>query len=101
MGSGSTSGSPELCTLGSFIKDSNRGEEDGRKMQMIFILTLTRGIITRTRKTGLECLHGLVVISTKDTTRMMKGRDLERCDGQTEAFTKENGSEEFSMERVK
>lgn len=37
----------------------------------------------------------------KDTTKMMNEKELEKCDGQMEAFIKGNGSEEYSMERGK
>lgn len=57
--------------------------------------------IIRTRRMVLECSPGPVATDIKVITRMMKERELEKCDGQMEVFTKVNGSEEFNMEKDK
>ena len=70
-------------------------------MLTIFIQIRMKGIIIRTKRTGLVCSLGQVGINIRGTTSTMKERGLARCVGQTAAFTKENGSEGSNMVRAK
>ena len=52
--------------------------------------------ITWTKRTGMGFSSGSQETFTEVITKMMKGMDMERCNGQTVQFTKENGEKAFS-----
>ena len=50
---------------------------------------------------AMEYSHGLLEICTRAIMKTTKDTDMDKCTGMMEATTKDNGSEEFNMEKVK
>ena len=71
----------------------------GRKIKTSRLLISMLEITSLTRNTDLESSFGHLGILTKEIMSMMKERDMEKCFSQMVLPTKENGKEEFKMEK--
>ena len=71
----------------------------GRRIKTSKLLISMLEITSLIRNTDLESSFGHLGILTKEIMSMMKERDMEKCFSLMVPHTKENGKEEFKMEK--
>ena len=76
------------------------GKGNGGKDRNKFVITMM-GIMNMIRSVGWECFLGQVGIFTKVNTAKTNATAMAKCNGQTAASTKVNGTEESSTVTVK
>lgn len=71
--------------------------ENGKAIKTQSTITYTMAIILMIKNKEWVFSHGQAEIFTKVIIKMMSVMGMDRCYGQMEAYTKENGKMEFSM----
>lgn len=97
----SISGKMEVYTWVNLWKAKNTEKVNGAKYKTSKIVTTMMANINMIKRTVTESLLGTVEIYTRETIKMMKEMDMERCSGLMALFIKVNGRKVFSMEWVK